>query len=52
MKKPDLDNVMKVALHPEGVDRNRTCRRAERADEVALHPEGVDRNAPSGILSW
>ena len=22
MKKPDLDNVMKVALHPEGVDRN------------------------------
>ena len=34
-----------VALHPEGVDRNRqaACRKILRC-RVALHPEGVDRN--------
>ena len=34
-----------VALHPEGVDRNKPYK-SKRAlgDGVALHPEGVDRN--------
>ena len=34
-----------VALHPEGVDRNRLSPRISRRSRVALHPEGVDRNA-------
>ena len=34
-----------VALHPEGVDRNRfTYRVIVATVTVALHPEGVDRN--------
>ena len=37
--------TFKVALHPEGVDRNRGGRLLEIVrDVVALHPEGVDRN--------
>ena len=35
---------MKVALHPEGVDRNFEGDGETEAEEVALHPEGVDRN--------
>ena len=36
---------MKVALHPEGVDRNRHIEQsAKNGALVALHPEGVDRN--------
>ena len=36
-----------VALHPEGVDRNRPSRHVETIPvRVALHPEGVDRNFP------
>ena len=35
----------KVALHPEGVDRNRFKDALQPAIQpVALHPEGVDRN--------
>ena len=35
----------RVALHPEGVDRNRYCAVcAVNEICVALHPEGVDRN--------
>ena len=35
----------KVALHPEGVDRNWTTTSAGWVrTQVALHPEGVDRN--------
>ena len=35
----------KVALHPEGVDRNRIFRFDTHViGTVALHPEGVDRN--------
>ena len=33
-----------VALHPEGVDRNRLIRSEFGIKGVALHPEGVDRN--------
>ena len=33
-----------VALHPEGVDRNRRSKTAAQVQTVALHPEGVDRN--------
>ena len=33
-----------VALHPEGVDRNRGDVLAAYLAMVALHPEGVDRN--------
>ena len=35
----------KVALHPEGVDRNAAHWSPDkRYSHVALHPEGVDRN--------
>ena len=37
-------NLLLVALHPEGVDRNTLTLDPERIDRVALHPEGVDRN--------
>ena len=38
-------SVFAVALHPEGVDRNRATRHTRLSLEiVALHPEGVDRN--------
>ena len=34
-----------VALHPEGVDRNKNYYNSKGLmDVVALHPEGVDRN--------
>ena len=33
-----------VALHPEGVDRNKINGKPMLAPDVALHPEGVDRN--------
>ena len=37
---------MKVALHPEGVDRNPNLYDIPLDPErVALHPEGVDRNS-------
>ena len=40
----------RVALHPEGVDRNKLIIDAfERVCEVALHPEGVDRNMDCAI---
>ena len=35
---------MRVALHPEGVDRNIALSRRHLSAVVALHPEGVDRN--------
>ena len=39
---------MQVALHPEGVDRNKAnLVKPTWADNVALHPEGVDRNDAS-----
>ena len=35
----------RVALHPEGVDRNESPEDIRvRISNVALHPEGVDRN--------
>ena len=38
-------NYLMVALHPEGVDRNRLLEMfTRRIWRVALHPEGVDRN--------
>ena len=39
-------NVVKVrvALHPEGVDRNVIALLKNKPVAVALHPEGVDRN--------
>ena len=41
----DLRKLCAVALHPEGVDRNREISvAAVAACIVALHPEGVDRN--------
>ena len=41
-------SACRVALHPEGVDRNRACpRMIPTASGVALHPEGVDRNSVS-----
>ena len=33
-----------VALHPEGVDRNKIAGDVFIEIHVALHPEGVDRN--------
>ena len=33
-----------VALHPEGVDRNKLIADIVGNGKVALHPEGVDRN--------
>ena len=33
-----------VALHPEGVDRNKVGYLCGEPIQVALHPEGVDRN--------
>ena len=39
-----------VALHPEGVDRNKICSVHRGTNiTVALHPEGVDRNINSSI---
>ena len=35
---------MRVALHPEGVDRNKKSAYGCMLTSVALHPEGVDRN--------
>ena len=36
-----------VALHPEGVDRNKKHTSVKSVFfTVALHPEGVDRNTP------
>ena len=35
---------MIVALHPEGVDRNKLRGTDAVRFHVALHPEGVDRN--------
>ena len=40
-KEPNFENV---ALHPEGVDRNRMAHVEKYTAGVALHPEGVDRN--------
>ena len=37
-------SVFAVALHPEGVDRNKYDWLIVVIDMVALHPEGVDRN--------
>ncbi len=34
----------RVALHPEGVDRNTNAKHTIIRKKVALHPEGVDRN--------
>ena len=34
----------RVALHPEGVDRNQKFYKTTTEEQVALHPEGVDRN--------
>ena len=37
---------LRVALHPEGVDRNTGKQLVTIAGlDVALHPEGVDRNS-------
>ena len=39
------DGAKRVALHPEGVDRNKISRMSSSVNvNVALHPEGVDRN--------
>ena len=44
---------MKVALHPEGVDRNPVVAAHIKAEQdVALHPEGVDRNYTAGVYGW
>ncbi len=40
-----VDNLINVALHPEGVDRNLNVSQTVDTQEVALHPEGVDRNS-------
>ena len=37
--------VFRVALHPEGVDRNFDSIVMVSLSSVALHPEGVDRNS-------
>ena len=37
-------SVFAVALHPEGVDRNKSPMMPFSGAFVALHPEGVDRN--------
>ena len=38
-------DFLRVALHPEGVDRNMVERSpCDKVIGVALHPEGVDRN--------
>ena len=37
-------SVFAVALHPEGVDRNKIFEDFICCHIVALHPEGVDRN--------
>ena len=43
-EKPALQ-AKRVALHPEGVDRNIKALKGKQFDyPVALHPEGVDRN--------
>ena len=42
--------VIGVALHPEGVDRNRVQIKKSAVFCVALHPEGVDRNCISSIM--
>ena len=39
--------TLNVALHPEGVDRNRDKGHYAFSCDVALHPEGVDRNIAS-----
>ena len=44
VKMQKMTNEVEVALHPEGVDRNRRIYRCIIGMEVALHPEGVDRN--------
>ena len=36
--------MFRVALHPEGVDRNINFAQTVGEGNVALHPEGVDRN--------
>ena len=38
-------STARVALHPEGVDRNRHIEQSAKNGTVALHPEGVDRNS-------
>ena len=43
---------MKVALHPEGVDRNFEGDGETEAEEVALHPEGVDRNLGDVLAAY
>ena len=40
--------ALKVALHPEGVDRNELTMQYPDTGVVALHPEGVDRNYLNG----
>ena len=39
-----MNGQTKVALHPEGVDRNPEYDMTAAKKMVALHPEGVDRN--------
>ena len=42
---PFAPNSFRVALHPEGVDRNlKQIINVKAVPAVALHPEGVDRN--------
>ena len=49
----DLRKLCAVALHPEGVDRNREISvAAVAACIVALHPEGVDRNDTASKKLW
>ena len=45
LEKAVSDGAKRVALHPEGVDRNWVSASSVRLPSmVALHPEGVDRN--------
>ena len=44
-------DMIKVALHPEGVDRNQRAYVSYAISRVvALHPEGVDRNSLTVII--
>ena len=45
-------STARVALHPEGVDRNRHIEQSAKNGTVALHPEGVDRNLGDVLAAY
>ncbi len=49
---PQLNRYVLVALHPEGVDRNRERKAGALQGCVAFHPEGAGRTQIVTLDFW